>query len=271
MGTDGRSVNMDWWEYTLLEDGTYGLNDLESLNANGSEGTAGYLGDFTSDGRIVGTVPTYISTDNGKNFIPVTSLKYTFSGCQGELENLIIAPKIPITVTKMDMAFYKTTSLKYAPSIIPDNVEKMNYTFAECTNLETTPKLGKNIKDLTATFMNTNITKAPEIPNGVNNMQFTFHNCKSLVTPPSVIPNSVTNMLQTFFECSKLQGEITINANIDESIVYEFNGTGVKGYHQTFADAATYGNGIVIKNTSTCAHEILDIWTNSNSNVILEN
>ena len=32
IGTDGNSVDMDLWEYTLLEDNTYCLNDENSLN-----------------------------------------------------------------------------------------------------------------------------------------------------------------------------------------------------------------------------------------------
>ena len=42
VGTDGRAVNMDLWEYTLLDDGTYGLNDQEALSLNVS--STGYNG-----------------------------------------------------------------------------------------------------------------------------------------------------------------------------------------------------------------------------------
>ena len=31
IGTDGEPVDMDLWEYTILEDGTYGLNDENSI------------------------------------------------------------------------------------------------------------------------------------------------------------------------------------------------------------------------------------------------
>ncbi len=33
IGTDGRAVNMDLWEYTKLDDGTYVLNSDETMNA----------------------------------------------------------------------------------------------------------------------------------------------------------------------------------------------------------------------------------------------
>ena len=42
IGTDGKSVNMDLWEYTKLDDGTYGLNDSKSLTDAGTK-TTGYI------------------------------------------------------------------------------------------------------------------------------------------------------------------------------------------------------------------------------------
>ena len=101
-------------------------------------------------------------------------------------------------------------------------------------------------------------------------MRSTFYNCGVLTTLPTIIPSSVTNMFQTFFRCSKLQGEIEINANIDESIVYEWNGTQYKGYDQTFSNAATESSGIIIKNTSTCRDEVLNTWISKNSKITLE-
>ena len=43
VGVDGNAVNMDKWEFTLLEDGTIGLNDEESLATTGTR-TSGYKG-----------------------------------------------------------------------------------------------------------------------------------------------------------------------------------------------------------------------------------
>ena len=39
LGTDGKPVNMDLWEYTLLEDNTYGLNSNEVFNNKEIGGT----------------------------------------------------------------------------------------------------------------------------------------------------------------------------------------------------------------------------------------
>ena len=367
---DGNTVNMLLWEYTLIDDsslgkvGTYGLNDKAGLDGSGTLGrSAGYIGGYTEDGKILGTVPSYISIDGGNTYIAVTSMVHTFYDC----DNLVIAPKIADIVTNMQVTFYQSSNLTTAPNKIPDSVTNASFTFADCNKLNTIPILGNNIKDMTATFRNTAITVFDEelpnsvinmkdtffgctgliefnvdlpnnvknitntfnnctslttvpsvIPNSVTEMSRTFNNCTSLVTGPSVIPNSVinmnstffnctslvngpttisnnvtnmrstfyncgvltalptiipssvTNMFQTFFGCSKLQGEIEINANIDESIVYEWNGTQYKGYDQTFSNAATESSGIIIKNTSTCRDEVLNTWVSKNSKITLE-
>ena len=56
IGTDGKSVNMDLWEYTL-KDGTYTLNDIDDIDdindTNGTNETKVYLGK-TIDGKIQG-------------------------------------------------------------------------------------------------------------------------------------------------------------------------------------------------------------------------
>ena len=319
---DGNTVNMLLWEYTLIDDsslgkvGTYGLNDKAGLDGSGTLGrSAGYIGGYTEDGKILGTVPSYISIDGGNTYIAVTSMVHTFYDC----DNLVIAPKIADIVTNMQVTFYQSSNLTTAPNKIPDSVTNASFTFADCNKLNTIPILGNNIKDMTATFRNTAITVFDEeLPNSVinmkdtffgctnliefdeglpdsvinmentfynctslvtgpttvssnvTNMRSTFYNCESLTTLPTIIPSSVTNMFQTFFRCSKLQGEIEINANIDESIVYEWNGTQYKGYDQTFSNAATESSGIIIKNTSTCRDEVLNIWISKNSKITLE-
>ena len=53
IGTDGRPVNMDLWEYTLLDDGLgYCLNDENSMDghySNSDEITPGYVGKFSTE------------------------------------------------------------------------------------------------------------------------------------------------------------------------------------------------------------------------------
>ena len=367
---DGNTVNMLLWEYTLIDDsslgkvGTYGLNDKAGLDDSGASGrSAGYIGGYTEDGKILGTVPSYISIDGGNTYTAVTSMVHTFYDC----DNLIVAPEIANTVDKMNVCFYQSTNLTMAPSRIPNSVISFKHVFYNCEKLSNVPILGNNIEDMAYSFSYTGITEFnqdipnsvknmegafsdcanlikfdSEIPNNVvsmkntfrectnlktvpsiipnsvtemsrtfnnctslvtgpsvipnsvinmdstfynctslvngpttvssnvTNMRSTFYNCESLTTLPTIIPSSVTNMFQTFFGCSKLQGEIEINANIDESIVYEWNGTQYKGYDQTFSNAATESSGIIIKNTSTCRDEVLNTWVSKNSKITLE-
>ena len=85
IGTDGKTVNMDLWEYTL-NNGTYTLNDIDDIKAeDANTENKGYLGKIIN-GKIEGTVPMYIKGKNDKNFIPVTNLKDTFINLQNDFE-----------------------------------------------------------------------------------------------------------------------------------------------------------------------------------------
>ena len=184
IGTDGKPVDMDLWEYALLNDGTFGLNDMNSLldiNKN-----KGYLGDF-NNGEIIGTIPQYISIDSGKTFQPVTNLTATFC----EIQELNIMPTIPNTVTIL------------------------TNTFIRCENLELLTNVSSNVSILGSTFKGcTSIEKAMEIPYGVVNIFGIFSGCTNLKYGPTNIPDTVTNMQQSFLDCANLSGNIIINANV---------------------------------------------------------
>ena len=296
---EGNTVNMLLWEYTLIDDnnlgkvGTYGLNDKNGLDGSGKLGrSAGYIGNYTSDGKIQGTVPAYISVDSGNTYVAVTSMVHTFYDC----DNLIVAPEIAETVTDMQVTFYQSSNLTTAPSIIPDSVINFSFTFSDCNKLNTIPTLGNNINDMTASFRNTAISifdeKLPnnvtnmsntffgctslvefnsKIPDNVTNMQTTFYNCTSLKTAPKIIPSSVKNMFQTFRGCSNLTGTMEINANLNGSVVYNWNGQDYKDYEQCFTNTSTVGNGLVISKNSTCLElENLFNTKSSNSNIKIE-
>ena len=223
IGTDGQPVDMDLWEYTLLEDGTYGLNDEETITAvqeeNWSMATIGYLGTFTENGEIDGVIPQYIKGKTDSIFIPVTDLTYLFA----RSENMKVMPEIPNTVTNMNNTFLRCINLMTL-SKIPARVTNMQTTFAQCTL----------IKD------------APQIPNTVENMIGTFRDCTNLVSAPT-IPNSVTNMQEAFINCSKLTGIITINANLTGAVL----SNGRKDYYSMFWNIATE-EGCEIRVTGTC-------------------
>ena len=70
IGTDGNPVDMDLWEWMLLEDGTYCLNSINNLDETW---VTGYKGEVV-EGKIEGSIPTYISNDEGKNWKEVSEL-----------------------------------------------------------------------------------------------------------------------------------------------------------------------------------------------------
>ena len=174
VGTNGRVVNMDLWEYNFDDiTGGYGLNDSISLIATASaESSKGYNG--TDFDNII--IPQYISIDNGENWVPVTNLDWLFYNCT-ELEEI---------------------------NSIPDTVKSMRYTFRGCTNLNEIGELPNGLENMLSTFMQSGITKTPIIPQSVNNMVGTFNACSSLIDPP-VIPNGVTSLKNTFSNCTALK------------------------------------------------------------------
>ena len=193
VGTDGRSVNMDLWVYSLLEDGTYGLNTKENINTDTSQGvTSGYKGSFTEDGQIEGTIPQYISEDNGETYKEVTDLKWLFFNCS----EMKIAPKIPTTVKKMNYTFRNCLNLTKTP-YIPDSVTELSRTFQDC----------KNIKSIT------------NLPSNLSDLSYAFDNCINLSMVNLMIPESVINVQRAFYRCENLNGEIVINANVTGKII----------------------------------------------------
>ena len=218
VGTDGKAVNMDLWEYTLLEDGTYILLSVNSLNAVEnklwSDVDSGYKGNYDTEGKISGSIPNYISTNDGNNYIPVTSISNLFRNCT----ELKIAPRLPSTVTDISNTFNNTNIIE-APKI-PNSVTNMQYTFQGCTRLKKVSNLSNNLENMNNTFQDcVSLLNAPEIPNGVQNMSGTFDGCINLETPPSLIPSSVTDIRRTFKNCYKLSGTIKIEANITGQII----------------------------------------------------
>ena len=305
VGTDGRSVNMDLWEYTLLDDGTYGLNDEETVAAT-TGGTAGYKGEFV-DGKIQGTIPQYIKEISDEEFKPVTSLKFLFRSM-----DLLEAPKIPDTVTNMYGTF-GTTKITKMPTIpngvtnmygtfascsqltdvtyIPNSVTNMYGTFRECLSLVNAPEIPSSVSNMVSTFYGcTSLTTAPSIPDGITSMQSTFSGCTSLTVAPS-IPNSVTNMrntfegctalvtaptipssvtalIYTFKGCSNLQGSIEINANVTGELLGEDYGNNIDYWYCLFE--ATTNPDISLKVTGSCPILQKIVENASNPNITLK-
>jgi len=192
VGTDGKTVNMDLWYYSLdINTNGYGLNSPEVLNNSENGGTntqkiigAGYRGGISKNGTIEGKIPQYIKEDNGE-WIKVTSLYRTFEGI-----DLKESPEIPSTIIKMNCTFEKCSYLKSMP-IIPNSIETMRWTFNTCTDLEQISTIPHSVYDLTGTFAG----------------------CSLLKTAP-LIPDNVTICTYTFMNCPNLSGKLIINANL---------------------------------------------------------
>lgn len=211
VGTDGKAVNMDFWEYTLLEDGTYTLNDDETLVENETR-TTGYTGNILN-GKIEGTIPTYISEDNGLTFKPVTSMYCTFIDCS----ELITFPQIPYTITDMESTFQGCTKLLSSTIQIPEGVKYLNYTFQSCMFEDASLiNIPKSVIEMKGTFAwNTNLIKTTKLSENVTTIEYIYTGCSNLIDGSLIeIPDSVVNMSGAFRQCSNLEVAPTLPENL---------------------------------------------------------
>lgn len=264
IGTDGKPVNMDLWEYTYdVETKGYCLNDETALKLNGS--SWGYLGSF-NDGKIIGKMPQYIKTNKDNEFIPVTNLIDTFNKCTeleyspkipdtvismrgtfADCENLCETPELPSKLENMYGTFIRCKKIEIA-SQIPSNVTNMCNTFKQCISLKAMPIIPNKVKNMSYTFqLCSSLTNISEIPNSVETLRATFLGCSNLEKAP-VIPSSVINLRDTFRNCTKLQGNLIINATISGIRVDEDN---VIDYARCLENVATE-DGITLKISGEC-------------------
>ncbi|MGN1270087.1 MAG: leucine-rich repeat protein [Clostridia bacterium] len=253
IGTNGQVVNLDLWEYQIINSGT-GIGLYEGTGSgikNGYDNS-----NITEDGKIQGTVPQCIYKYDEDEVYFVTSMQHTFYGCK----SLITAPEIPSSVTSMNYTFSSCTSLVTAPEI-PSSVTDMQSTFNGCTSLVTAPEIPSSVTSMGSTFSGcTSLVTAPEIPSSVTSMDYTFYGCTSLVTAPE-IPSSVTSMGNTFYGCTSL----VIAPDIPSSVTYmwgTFNSctslvtapeipSSVTSMGYTFSDCTKLTGTIVINATPT--------------------
>ena len=250
IGTDGKPVDMDLWEYTLLTDGTYCLNDENSSNLQETI-NSGYIGTII-DGKIIGQIPQYISTDNGEHYMPVTSLLYTFS----DITQLKEMPNLPQTVTSIRDSFNGCTNLELI-GYIPNSVTNMQGTFHGCIKLKNISNLPSKLENMDATFQDTNLIKCPYIPDTVETMRACFYNCSNLLSIEN-IPKNVTNLTLTFYRCKNLEDiNITIPNKVT-NLTNTFNGcTKLSGNIKILANPAAYKNCFL--ETSTNINSLLKL------------
>ena len=232
VGTDGKPVNMDLWEYTLLDDGTYALNDSDALE--GTTKSAGYSNDNIVNGKIQGTIPQYIKGESDETFKEVTSLQSTFR----ENTSLEEPPIIPTTINNMLETFAYCDKLNQMPQIpngvinmastfyycnnlqnicnIPNSVKMMDYAFYNCKSIINAPKLSSNLESMLGCFREcSQLINIPEIPNSVKMMDYAFYNCKSIINAPKLSSN-LESMLGCFRGCSQLINMPEIPSKVTE-------------------------------------------------------
>lgn len=249
---------MDLWEYTLLSNGTYGLNSKEvysspTIGGSGNKNIdlPGYKGNIIN-GKIEGKVPQYISTDNGKNFNAVTSMYITFHS----YKELIETPKIPFTVTSMYGTFAECTGLEKATNF-PGMLETMTSCFYHCKNLKEVVNLPNSIKNMNWSFSLCEQLEKMSLPSNVENIVGTFSNCSQLINVP-YLPESIKDMTQAFINCSNLSGIMTINCN-------------PQSYAECFKEAATNTDKFLILNGNSNKIKVISYQSSNTSKIKIDN
>ena len=263
VGTDGKAVNMDLWIYSAYDNG-YALNSSEVLS--GSIQNAGYSNDnIETDstkegyGKIQGTIPTYISEDNGENWKPVINLNRTFYHCT----NLISMPEIPTTAVELNGTFMGCTSLQNITTL-PNSITNMQDTFFNCSSLKEINQLPYNLINMGQTFYGcTSLENICEIPDSVTNMYATFRNCVSLSEVNITIPANVTNIRHLFNGCTHLYGNINILANLS----LEREEDGYYSYEEWLSNTATETTETLFLGPPENKTLIEQIKTNNNGNI----
>ena len=208
IGTDGKPVDMDLWEYTVLSDNTIGLNDENSLNDINKN--KGYLGDF-ENGSIVGAIPQYVSVDNGNTYLPVTTM-----------------PTLPATVKDITNCFIRCPDLTNISSI-PTSVEKSVSTFKGCSSLTQAPEIPISIKDIYSMFEGcTNLISGPSIiPNNVEIMSLAFYQCENLqgeiiieanLSGKMIIEPYQTDFYSSFYDATLSSNNVSLKVYLKDDL-----------------------------------------------------
>ena len=227
IGTDGKPVNMDLWNYQKITD----KNEIMLSTWRSGRGP-GYSNKNIKNGKIQGKIPAYIKPAGSDKFYTVTSMEYTFVDCK-DLEEM--TEEIPSKVTNFDRMYEGCTKLTkitlqnipepgkigYYPSItsiiIPKNVENIDaQLFNEnslqeiivdnenkCYSSVNGVLFDKDKKTIIA-YPTEKSGESYEIPDSVTTIgDYAFAGCRGLTS--ITIPDSVTSIGDcAFVECTGL-------------------------------------------------------------------
>lgn len=122
----------------------------------------------------------------------VKTYLYTFEDCT----SLVSVPDVPNGVEHLTGTFYNNTSLQRAPKL-PNTLITMTGTFFNNTLLKIAPDIPNSVKGMYATFFGASLMDFPKLYNNIEDMQFTFENCKSL-GGKMIVPQYITKLRGTF-------------------------------------------------------------------------
>lgn len=115
----------------------------------------------------------------------------------------------------LDYMFQNCVNLKKVR--IYSEATSLSATFANCSSLTEPPEIPSSVANLSYTFMNTGLTRAPTLSYGqgnLTNMMSTFKGCALLNDDNIYIPSSVTNMNGCFEGCVSLENIKGIPASV---------------------------------------------------------
>lgn len=307
VGTDGATVNLDLWKYTINNSNGYTLNnsieDLKGTSIIDMSDSCGYVvGDNEeniTNGQIKGSVPMFIKSADNDYWIAVTSMFGTFYNIKSlttppEIpntvislretflfcDNLISMPEIPRDVTNMGSTFNTCIKLVNVTNI-PDKVTKMNSTFQGCTSLESFGDIPDSAETLSCTFYECkNLETIGNIGNGVKNMYLAFGWCSKL-SGISNIPQSVENLNSAFVGCTSISDINIIIPETANDITNIFNSCkNLQGTIRINANPEKYdwcfdnncaadGTGLIITGSSPILQELKTMYA-YNSKIIFQ-
>lgn len=105
------------------------------------------------------------------------------------------------------MRVRKTDKTSYSPLLSFINNKPLlciNYAFANCRKMTKAPEIPKGIQEMVGAFLFCeSMTESPKLPEGISTLYLVYSGCKSLKTAP-VIPVKVENLMSTFVDCTSL-------------------------------------------------------------------
>ena len=145
-------------------------------------------------------------------------------------------------VINMSHMFYDSGITDASSLNVSNNVTTIESIFENCSNLTVAPilKNANNLINLKKAFYWSDIRIAPELPQNVENLYFTFAYCKNLTKASDIISNKTISIDGIYTNCESLVGEMTIIADVP--------GVGVSNIYGSFYSVGSKGSFTIKSN-----------------------